>query len=50
MKNLCLFILGITFWLPLSAQDFDILIKGAYLIDAKNKIQDTMDVGIAEEK
>lgn len=50
MKNLYLLILGIAFWLPLSAQDYDILIRGAYLIDAKNTIQDTMDVGIANGK
>ena len=32
------------------AQDFDILIKGGYLIDAKNGIADTMDVAIRDGK
>ncbi|WP_162416249.1 amidohydrolase/deacetylase family metallohydrolase [Cyclobacterium roseum] len=50
MKHLCLLILGIGCWLPLSAQDFDILIRRTYLVDAKNKIQDTMDLGIADGK
>ncbi len=50
MKNLCLLILGFAFCLPLSAQEFDILIQRAYLVDAKNKIQDTMNVGIADGK
>ncbi len=32
------------------AQDYDILIKGGYLIDAKNGIADTMDVAIMDGK
>ena len=31
-------------------QEYDYLIKGAYLVDAKNKIHDTMDIAVLDGK
>ncbi|SHN24113.1 dihydroorotase [Cyclobacterium lianum] len=42
------FLFSLYFQVP--AQELDILIKGAYLIDAKNGIRDTMDVGLLQGK
>ncbi|MBD3626520.1 amidohydrolase/deacetylase family metallohydrolase [Cyclobacterium sp.] len=50
MKRWPLLFLLISLCLQLRAQDLDILIKGAYLIDAKNGIRDSMDVGVLAGK
>lgn len=50
MKKWLLFFLICCLSLPLPAQELDILIKGAYLIDAKNGIRDSRDVGITAGK
>jgi dihydroorotase len=50
MKHCVLFFLGMTLGIPLFGQEFDLLIQNAYLIDAKNARQDTLDLGIANGK
>jgi len=50
MKKWLLIFLLYGLCLPLPAQELDILIKGAYLIDAKNGIRDSRDVGITAGK
>lgn len=50
MKRWPLLFLLISLCLQLPAQDLDLLIKGAYLVDAKNGIRDSMDVGILAGK
>ncbi|WP_339924136.1 amidohydrolase/deacetylase family metallohydrolase [uncultured Cyclobacterium sp.] len=40
----------IAYTLQANGQEYDILIKGAYLIDAKNEIRDTMDIAVSDGK
>ncbi|SEJ28443.1 dihydroorotase [Cyclobacterium xiamenense] len=50
MKHCVLFFLGMTLGIPLFGQEFDLLIQNAYLIDARNARQDTLDLGMANGK
>ena len=50
MRLLFTICLCIAYSLQGIGQEYDYLIKGAYLIDAKNKIQDTMDIAVLDGK
>lgn len=50
MKFILIICFCVAYNLQAIGQNYDFIIKGAYLVDAKNKIRDTMDVAIADGK